>query len=265
MFFYLAKILWFVAQPSSVITLVMVGGAILARGQRHCRLGQRLLAGGLAAFLVCGFSPLAGWMITPLENRFARADLETGPPVTGIIVLGGAEDARWTPRREIAGLNEAAERFTEGVALALRLPQARLVFSGGSGALIPPELTEADTAERLFTALGIPRSRLTLEDRSRDTYENAVFTKRLLDPKPGERWLLVTSAWHMPRAIGCFRKAGFSVEAWPVDYRTSGKMSWAPEGAVQEGLRRMDFITREYVGLVMYFAFGRTSALLPAP
>jgi uncharacterized SAM-binding protein YcdF (DUF218 family) len=164
-----------------------------------------------------------------------------------------------------AGLNEAAERYTEGAALALRLPHARLVFSGGSGALIATELPEADTAERLFTALGVARSRLTLEDRSRDTFENAVFTKRLIDPKPGERWLLVTSAWHMPRAVGCFRKAGFAVEAWPVDYRTGSRFRLALEGAIYEGLRRLDFISREYAGLTMYYAFGGTSALLPAP
>ena len=117
----------------------------------------------------------------------------------------------------------------------------------------------------LFTALGIPRDRITLEAGSRDTYENAVLTARLLNPKPHERWLLVTSAWHMPRAMGCFRRAGFTVEAWPVDYRTPGRFELRFHSSIPEGLRRIDFMAREYIGLVVYYLAGRTDALLPGP
>jgi uncharacterized SAM-binding protein YcdF (DUF218 family) len=100
----------------------------------------------------------------------------------------------------------------------------------------------------------------------RDTYENALFTARILDPKPGERWLLVTSAWHMPRAMGCFRRAGFAVEAWPVDYRTPGRLEpMRFHSSIPEGLRRIDFVVREYIGLAVYYLAGRTEALLPAP
>lgn len=265
MFFYAAKILWFLAQPSSVIVLTILLGAILV-GSRLQRAGRRLLAIGLLALIVCGLSPISSLIIRPLENRFPRPDLASGPPVTGVIILGGGEDARAVPPREVAGLNEAAERYTEAAVLARQLPQARIVFSGGGETIVGPQgAPEAVTAERLLSALGVPRGRITLEDRSRDTYENAVFTKRLLNPKPGERWLLITSAWHMPRAIGCFRKAGFAVEAWPVDYRTSGEFEWVPERAIPDGLRRIDFIVREYVGLVAYYLSGRTSALFPGP
>jgi uncharacterized SAM-binding protein YcdF (DUF218 family) len=118
---------------------------------------------------------------------------------------------------------------------------------------------------RLLEGLGVPKERTILESKSRDTYENAVFSKRLVDPKPGERWLLITSGWHMPRAMGCFRQAGFAVEAWPVDYRTSGRLELWPNSAVTDGLRRMDFVMKEYVGLVMYYLRGRTSALFPGP
>jgi uncharacterized SAM-binding protein YcdF (DUF218 family) len=155
--------------------------------------------------------------------------------------------------------------MTEAVALANRFPQARIVFTGGSAAMLTTELPESATMGRLLEALGVARERTTLEDRSRDTYENAVFTKRLLDPQPGQRWLLVTSGWHMPRAVGCFRRVGFPVEPWPVDYRTSGRLSpWLNTG-IPEGLRRMDFVMKEYVGLVVYYLRGRTSALFPGP
>jgi uncharacterized SAM-binding protein YcdF (DUF218 family) len=264
MFFYAAKILWFLAQPSSLIAISLMMGAVLASTTWH-RFGRWLLIGGLAALLVCGLSPLSDALIVPLENRFSRPDLGSGGPITGIIILGGAEDARTNPPRELAGLNEAAERMTEAVALARRLSEARLVFTGGSAALLTTEAPESATMARLLEALGVAKERITLESRSRDTYENAVFTKRLLNPAPGQRWLLITSGWHMPRAMGCFRQVEFPVEPWPVDYRTSGRVEIWPKTGIPDGLRQMDFVMREYAGLVMYYLTGRTAALLPGP
>ena len=264
MFFYASKILWVAAQPSSLIAIALTLGAVLAATAAWHRVGRALLVGGLAAFLVCGLSPLGDALILPLENRFQRPDLSRGGPVAGIVVLGGAVSGVG-PRRELAGLNEAAERMTEAVALTRRLPAARLVFTGGSAALLGPKTPESVTMGRLLRALGVAEERIVLESRSRDTYENAVLTRRLIDPRPGERWLLITSGWHMPRAIGCFRKAGFAVEPWPVDYRTSGRLTQWINSSIPEGLRRVDFVVREYAGLVMYYLTGRTSALLPGP
>ena len=129
---------------------------------------------------------------------------------------------------------------------------------------------EAEGAESLLTALGVPRERLILEAKSRDTYENAVFLKGELAKQgalgPGTRWLLITSAYHMPRAIGAFRQAGFDIEAWPVDYRTRGRADLTrPFDKVSEGLRRVDVATREWVGLLAYWLGGRSNALFPAP
>jgi uncharacterized SAM-binding protein YcdF (DUF218 family) len=264
MFFYAAKTLWFLAQPSSAIAIALTLGVVLA-GTAWRRLGRGLLIGGFAALFVCGLSPLSDWLIVPLENRFARPDLDRGGPITGIIILGGTGDARPNPPRELAGLNEAAERMTEAVALARRFPTARVVFTGGSGALLTTAPPESVSMGALLVALGVAKERTTLESQSRDTYENAVFTKRLVNPGAGERWLLITTAWHMPRAMGCFRQAGFPAEPWPVDYRTSGRVEIWPKTGIPEGLRQMDFVMREYAGLVAYYLTGRIGALLPGP
>lgn len=266
MFFVLAKILWFLAQPSSLIAIAILAGALLA-ATAWKRLARALLLGGVLALGLAGLLPFGDILIRPLEGRFPRADLDRDPArFAGVIVLGGAEDNRAIGRRELAALNEAAERFTEGVALLRRLPQARLVFTGGSGAILRQEQPEAVAAGRLFEALGVPSERIVLEAKSRDTWENALFTHRLLQPKPGERWLLVTTAWHMPRAMACFRQAGFAVEAWPVDYRTPEKLQLTRlHTSIPEGLRRVDFATREYVGLVLYYLTGRIGALWPGP
>jgi len=177
MFFYLAKVLWYLAQPSSLIAIALVAGTALV-GTTWRRLGHGLLIGGIAALLICGLTPLAEALILPLENRFPRPDLDRGA-IAGIIILGGAEDARANPPRELAGLNEAAERMTEGVALARRFPSARVVFSGGTAAMLTTQAPESATMGRLLEALGVAKERITLEDRSRDTYENAAFSKRL--------------------------------------------------------------------------------------
>ena len=266
MFFPISKVLWALAQPSSLVALLLTAGVILALPSRR-RFAGALLVAGLLALWIGGYTPLGDILIQPLENRFPRPDLERdGRPVAGLIILGGAQDTAAGAKRELAGLNEAAERITEAVALAHRFPQARVVFSGGSGALLRSEPPEAVSAGRLLEALGVARERLTLEGRSRDTYENAVFTAGLLKPAAGERWLLITSAWHMPRAMGCFRKAGLAVQAWPVDYRTGDPLDLTRfHGSYTEGLRRIDFVMREYAGLVFYYLAGRTDALLPGP
>jgi uncharacterized SAM-binding protein YcdF (DUF218 family) len=265
-FFILAKVVWFLLQPSSLMLGAVIAGAILAFTAWR-RLARGLLWGAIVALLICGLSPLGDHLIRPLEQRFSRPVLDQpGPPIDGIIVLGGAEDGRAMDSPQLAALNEAAERYTEAVALARQLPGARLVFSGGSGALAAAEPPEAEAAARLFVALGISSERITLESKSRDTCENAAFTARLVNPQPSQRWLLVTSAAHMPRAVGCFRRARFVVEPWPVDYRAPRRVGltlW--HRSIPEGLRRIDAVMREYVGLAAYYLAGRTDTLFPAP
>ena len=262
MFFVVSKVAGFFVLPSNLILCLVLLGALSLLTGRYVKAGRRALAAGLLALLVAGYSPLSQTLIKSLENRFARPDLTSGPPVTGIVILGGAEDGRAGMQRELAGLNESAERMTEGIALALRFPNARVVFSG-NGHLMKDMPAEAVTAGRLMQALGVASARVQLEDKSRNTWENAVFSKAVAQPKPGERWLLVTTAWHMPRSVGCFRAAGFPVEAWPVDYR--GAPGIGLEDSYIAGIRQLDFIVREYIGLVAYYLTGKTSALLPAP
>ena len=160
-------------------------------------------------------------MLDPLEDRFARPFAAARS--TGIVVLGGGLEGQINLARGGYEFNSGGDRFVETAVLARRYPGGEFVVSGGDGSLVLDGEGDADTAPRLLGALGVARERLILENKSRNTYENAVFTKRLVQPKPGETWLLVTSAFHMPRSMGLFRKAGFAVVPWPTDYRTSGE------------------------------------------
>jgi len=264
MFFFLSKILGFFALPSNLlIVLGLVGIAIAVL--RGGRAGGRLVVASLILLAILGFSPLSNALMLPLEQRFPPWDASRGAPA-GIIVLGGAFDTIVSATRDDIPLTDAAERMTVSAALALKYPQARLIFSGGTGTLVYDGPTEGELARRFYASLGIPADRIAIEEESRDTAENAVLTKPLADPKPGERWLLVTSAYHMPRSIGVFRRVGFAVEAYPVDYRTRGIEDLArPFPSLGEGLRRGDTAMREWIGLLMYRLAGRTSELFPGP
>ncbi len=269
MFFYLAKALWFLLQPSTLIALLIGYGAILI-WTGWARWGRRFVTIGAILLLLAGLSPLGNALILPLEDRFPRADLDTPPPPTGFIVLGGAEDRLVGGARGVSALNEAAERLVDAAVLFRRYPEARIAFSGGDAGILYKSDSEAEGAGALLTALGVPPDRLILEAKSRDTYENAAFLKEEIERSgelgPGKRWLLITSAYHMPRAMGAFRKAGFAVEAWPVDYRTRGRADLTrPFDKVSEGLRRVDVATREWLGLLAYWLMGRSDALFPAP
>jgi uncharacterized SAM-binding protein YcdF (DUF218 family) len=264
MFFPLSKILGFFASPSNLIISIGILGLLLLP-TRFARAGRALAFASLVMLAILGLSPIGNALIIPLEARFPRWDATHGAP-DGIIVLGGAISPDVSAARDEVALNEAAERLTVAAELARRYPAARILFSGGSGALIYDEGAEAVFALRLLEGLGIPRARIILEDRSRNTVENAILSKAIAQPKPGERWLLVTSAHHMPRAIGVFRKAAFPVEAYPVDWRTRGADdALRPFATVGDGLRRSDTAVREWVGLAVYWLTGRSSELFPAP
>lgn len=269
MFFYLAKAVWFVLQPSTSIALLIGYGAILI-WTGWARWGRRFVSIGAILLLVVGLSPLGNALILPLEDRFPRADLDQEPAPAGLIILGGAENRLVGSARKAPTLNEAGERLLEGAMLALRFPNAKVAFSGGDAGILYKSDSEAQGAADILTDLGVERGRLVLEANARDTYENAVFLKKELDRggafSEGTRWLLITSAYHMPRSMGAFRQAGFDVEPWPVDYRTRGPEDFTkPFDKVSEGLRRVDTATREWVGLLAYWLSGRTNALFPAP
>ncbi len=213
---------------------------------------------------ICSLSPLGLVMTAALEDRFPRPELPEN--VAGIVVLGGAFDTRIARTRGMSEFNDAADRVTEALILSRRYPQAKLIFSGGDASILAEDIPETVSARDFFLAAGLSPERLILDDKARDTFENAVYAKDLAEPKPGETWLLITSAFHMPRAVGCFRQAGFAVLPYPVDYRTpAGSAVLRPSTASIRNVEKVHFASREYLGLLAYWLQGRTDALFPAP
>ncbi len=259
MAFVAGKLFWAVMAPGNLLLLLLLAGLFRAtRSRRRSGLALAVLAALL--LLMVAVLPVGQWAVAPLERRFPLPDVPAR--LDGIIVLGGAVEAEISRVHGEIALNDAAERITESLALAQRHPEAKLLLSGGEAALLPREgEQEADATRTLLVELGIAPERILVEDRSRSTFENAVLSRDLAQPKPGETWLLVTSAAHMPRAFGCFRHAGWQALPYPVDFRTGMR----PDFSLAGHLGLLDFAVKEWVGLVAYRLLGRTDALFPAP
>lgn len=274
MLFALSKLFYGLVAPSSICLILIGVGLLLGSWQRWCVLGRRLSLAGFVLLLLFGFSPLAKWIAKPLDDRFAAVGQPKPADVTHIILLGGFERAaiaKW--RRQIA-TNNSGERLLAIVPLARRYPKAKIVFSGGYGWLLGNRINAVKSITDYLVEAGVARSRLLLEGRSRNTWQNALFVKELLDQNQTTcpcGFLLVTSAWHMPRSMGIFRQVGFAgpdrrLYAHPVDFRTFGGQGlWVPFRSLQSGLRLMDVAVKEWIGLVSYHLMGRTPVLWPGP
>lgn len=257
MFFYISKVFWFFVQPSNLIIILLLAGIILyLRGS--VKTGTRIIAFAVAFIAVAGLSPLSYLLMLSLEGRYSKPPLEAIEPPDGVIVLGGMIDTAISEARDETALNNGAERLTEAVRLAYRFPDARIMITGGVGAIIYRGGDEATLAQQFLTDLGVASDRILIETQSRNTWQNAVYSREIIQPEPGERWLLVTSAFHMPRAAGVFRAAGFDVIPWPVDYRTRGdRDAWRIPTRPSQAWTNVDIATREWIGYAAYALTGR--------
>lgn len=256
MMFLLSKLLAFALQPLFLVMLLLAGSLLLGRWRP--RLGRRLGWGALLALVLSTWTPIPVALLHRLESQYP------GPPpdaqlaqYAGVVVLGGAlsHSGLWETHDAVA-LNEAAERMTEAVALARLHPPLRVLFTGGNASLSGEGQTEAVRARKYFERMGVPASQMLYEDRSRNTAENASFSAELPGVDKRARWLLLTSANHMPRAMGVFKKAGWNVTPYPVDYRTTGRLDWF-DFSLASGPETWHAVLHETLGYQVYRWLGR--------
>jgi len=263
MTFLLSKILGVVAAPGNFLALLLAAGALWAvlSGRRR---GFGLVATAAAALVALTVLPIGEWLLLPLEDRFA-------PPATlperidGIVVLGGGVDEEVSEARGQIQLTAAGERLVIGALLARRFPAARVVLAGGNSRVFTSGPAESEAMRTYFVEEGVEARRITIETRSRTTYENVRFAQEVALPKPGETWLLVTSASHMPRAVGTFRGLGWLVLPYPVNYQTTGELELLSQLSLARELVLVTTALHEWAGLVLYRLAGRTDELLPGP
>ena len=262
-FWIVSKILWSLASPEKVALILLFVGTVLIWTKRQ-KLGRWLVSMSALIFFVFTVLPVNVFLLKPLEERFS-APTELPANISGIIVLAGPEIPVITKTREQPSLGGGAERLTTFVALARRYLQARLIYAGGAGSLFYQDYKSDDTARKLFEQLGLNLDLVLFDTEARNTFENAVNSFKLIGQQAEGDWILITSAYHMPRSVGIFRETGWNVIPYPVDYQTSGE--WDYDWSVVTLENHISFSTglHEWLGLIAYWMTGKTAALFPKP
>lgn len=261
-FFSISKIFWFFASPDHLLVFMLLL-ALFSLWIGWRKFGGSLLLLNLMLWLALMLMPLGDLAMRPLESRFSPPDLSNFNP-QGIIVLGGAELAEESVVWSMSEFNAAAERVMVIPVLAKRFPEAQIIFTGGSGSLLRQEFKGADAVATYVADLGLS-DRVMFESNSRNTHENALFSAKILSGVPTGDWLLVTSAFHMPRSVGIFRQQGWRVIPYPVDHYSLTSDGLRLDPRLWQNLRDLNIAMREWIGLIVYYYTGKTDALLPGP
>ncbi|SCA55189.1 conserved hypothetical protein [Candidatus Terasakiella magnetica] len=231
---------------------------------KRVRLGTFFCSSALVFYIVFGMLPIGGGLLTTLENRFSKP-VQMPKQVDGLVVLGGFLNVFITDARQDYSFNGNIERATSLLHLSKQYKGSPVLFTGGAGLIGHPELNEAQMLKSFLPDVVSADTQLIFENASRNTFENALFSKELIEKKGGGKWLLITSARHMPRAVGAFRKQNIDVIPYPVDYITSGELSNEVSFFPRNGLGTFGVALHEWLGLLAYYLTDKTSELFPAP
>ena len=263
-FFLLSKIAWMLLSPINFILLALILGALLWRSRSWQKLGRRLFfIGALFAITIIAY-PVGDFLIQPLEKRFPILTEKTLPQkVDGIIILGGGEELGRSLSWKVPQVGLGGDRYIAAKYLADHYPEVPVIFTGGSGdPFTQNSLGEGWIAKGLFKQLNIPSSRWIIESKSRNTYENFKFIKPRL-PKPDGTYLLITSAYHMPRSVGIARKQGIHVIPYPTDFLSYDPAHRHFDFNGYDHLHTLQKSVREWIGLTVYYFTGKTSRWFP--
>jgi len=259
----ISRTVWLFLQPSNLIFfLLLVGVILLWRGRQKPGLWAVTIS--VTLYGLAMFGPLTNLFMVPLESRFVRFTNDISqPPYSGIIVLAGAERISVSTFHHQVTLSGAAERLIEAAKLARQFPALPVIYSGGGRQ--EDMMTENEIARKFFQESGIDLSRIRFDDNSYNTYTNALESRKLIKPGEDSKWFLVTSAFHMPRAVGVYRKAGVMIQPYPVDYRTELSTSLISKPDAGAALYELDFAVHEWLGLIAYYISGHSDEFFPAP
>lgn len=262
--FVFSKIVGIIIEPASLLLLLTVIALLLRRSTY--RAVRRFARGLLILLGVCLFLllvlPVGQWALAPLENRYAGTVLPD--KVDGILLLTGDEAPGLSADRNLPVAGAATARYIHLARLAKAYPQARLVVVGDTRPFSPSgKLETKDIAKEILATIGVDLSRVTYETHSLNTRQNAIEAQKLVNPRPGEKWVVVTMAPHLPRAMLCFKAVGWDVIPSASDYYTNGRYLMEPYLHFTRNLYLLTIAAHEYYGLVSYRLLGWTKQIWP--
>ncbi|MFA5592068.1 MAG: YdcF family protein [Micavibrio sp.] len=261
----LSKIFWTLAQPLNLIGFLALSGLAAHFFARTRLWGQRLVFTAAILLVLMGIFPAGPLLLTWLERHYPPVQAATIGPVDGIIVLGGSLEANMTAKTGKLTANDDIGRMFCGVELLKASPKAKIIFSGGNGDILNPGAREGDAARQFAALFDLPPGRLSYEEKSRNTYENALYTKEMIAPAQGEEWALVTSAFHMPRSVGVFRRLGWDVRPYPCAHKMTGNYRdvFRRLPSATANFHALNIVAKEMIGLFAYYVTGKSALFFP--
>jgi len=262
--FLVGKLVWALLQPGNLLMLCLIAGTLFllfSRGRR----GKVLIGLSALGFVLIAVAPIGpAMLLLALERRFPRPAV-LPERIDGILLLGGAVDPGISRAFGETAFNSQVSRVLAGIALARHHPEAKLALIGGEGEFFPVGFPEARATQGFVLEEGISPGRVILKERSRSTHENAAFAYEMIRPGRAETWVLVTSAFHMPRSVASFRAVGWSVIPYPVDFKVDPSTGLHANFNLLDGLSASTIAGKEWVGLLGYRLQGWTKELFPVP
>ena len=259
MTFYLSKFLWFVFNPFNLLIIIIIIGYLFNLFNLKL-LSKFFYFFAVFIFFISAVMPTGSYLNYLLEKNFHSKNYlpET---IDGILILSGATNPYLTKEHNQINFHGSVERLTESVSLIKKYPNAKIIFSGGSGSLKYPSLDHASVAKNFFSNMGIDSSKIYYEKTSHNTYENILFSKRIARPKINEKWLLVTSAFHLNRSLGVSEKLEWIFIPYAVDFNKTKKFSWKLSFNLLSNLLEFQQASHEWAGLLAYYLMGRSDRI----
>ncbi len=248
-YFSLSKIFWLFFQPAHLMLLLLLLLSLFCWFKRRDVLIRVCLGVLVLSYLAVAILPWRSMLLSPLEHRYERP-YPMPSEIAGIIVLGGAIDPELSAKLDLVTVGDGGDRIINALLLARLYPKVKIIYVGGGGKFQSEIQREADWAGRMFLHQGIGVERIMLERESRNTAENAAMSYALVKPDK-KAWLLVTSAYHMPRAVSLFNQVGWNIIPWPVEFTTVAEPTYLPQFNFTDGLDALNRAAHEYIGLAL--------------
>mgnify|MGYP001416729970 FL=1 len=260
MSFYLSKILWLIVNPFNIFIFITLFTMFLYFINFR-RLSLIIYLINFIFIALISFLPIGSYLTYIIEKEF-HTNTKFPEQVDGILILGGATNPLLFKEFDQISLNGSAERLVESVMIIRKFEKAKVIFSGGSGIVNRSDLGHSQVAKLFYKKIGVDINKIFFEDKSRNTYENIIYSKKIAKPKKNENWLLITSAFHMKRALLIAEKNNWKLIPYAVDFKNVKEFKVIPNLNLLSNLNSFQSGLHEWLGLVSYYLMGRTDKFL---
>ena len=260
MSFYLSKILWLIVNPFNIFIFITLFTMFLYLINFR-RISLIIYLINFIFIALISFLPIGSYLTYIIEKEF-HTNTKIPERVDGILILGGATNPLLFKEFDQISLNGSAERLVESVMIIRKFEKAKVIFSGGSGIVNRSDLGHSQVVKLFYKKMGVDINKIFFEDKSRNTHENIIYSKKIAKPKKNENWLLITSAFHMKRALLIAEKNNWKFIPYAVDFKNIKEFKLTPNLNLLSNLNSFQSGLHEWLGLVSYYLMGRTEKFL---